>query len=93
MLVVIPDESPSSSNLTRAKNAISMANAIRVNIAAKNETKDEIMGMAQWVENSAKKNAKNVTMVANTRKERYIHQIKKRSTWRTILSLTHQQVE
>ena len=71
-----------------------MANAIRVNIAAKNETKDEIMGMAQWVENSAKKNAKNVTMVANTRKKRYIHQIKKRSTWRTILScLTHQQVE
>ena len=70
-----------------------MANAIRVNIAAKNETKDEIMGMAQWVENSAKKNAKNVTMVANTRKERYIHQIKKRSTLITILSLTHQQVE
>ena len=55
-------------NLTCAKSAISRTKAIRVNNDAKNATKDEIMGMALWVENSEKMNAKNVTMVAAHKK-------------------------
>jgi hypothetical protein len=81
VFVEIPDESLSNSTLTNTKNAMSMANDIRVNNAAKNETKDAIMGMAQLVENSAKKNAKNVTMVATRKTD--IHQIK---TWHESLN-------
>jgi len=64
VFVVIPDPSLLNSNLTRAKNAISMINAIRVNNAAKKATNDEIMPIIGLVENSAKANAKNVKMVA-----------------------------
>lgn len=74
---VFVDPILSNSNLTSAKSAISMANAIRVNNAAKNETKDEIMGMILLFENSPKKNARNVTTVAARKKK--IHQ-KERKT-------------
>jgi hypothetical protein len=80
VFVETSEEILSNSNLTSAKSAISMANDIRVNTAAKNETKDEIMGMAQLVENSAKKNAKNVTTVA-TREKKYPSDKKEEKTW------------
>jgi len=62
-LVVIPVPSLFTSCWTSAKSAISMANAIRVNSAAKNASRDAIRVTTKWVE-SAKRNAKNVTTVA-----------------------------
>jgi hypothetical protein len=47
-----------------------MANAIRVKITAKSATNAEIMPMTGMVENSAKKNAKNVATVAARRKKK-----------------------
>ena len=70
-----PEPSLFNSNLTSAKRAISMANVIRVNNAAKNATTDAITGMILWFENSAKKKARNVAMVAARKKK--IRQIKK----------------
>ena len=52
-----------------------MANDIKVNIPAKNATKDARRVMNFLVENKAKRNAKNVAMVA-ARKKKKIHQIK-----------------
>lgn len=68
VLVTTPAPSSSNSCLTSAKNAISMANDIRVNIAAKNATNDVRRIMKARVENSAKKNAKNVATVATRKK-------------------------
>jgi len=62
-LVVTPVPILSTLCLTSPKSAISMANAIRVNVAAKNASKDAIRVMTKWVE-SPKRNAKNMTMVA-----------------------------
>jgi hypothetical protein len=65
VFAVIPAPSLSNSILMSAKSAISMVNAIRVNIAAaKNAARDARMGMTTWVENSVKKNARKVRMVA-----------------------------
>ena len=69
MVVVIPAPSLSNSCLTRAKSAISMANDIKVNIPAKNATKDARRVMNFLVENKAKRNAKNVAMVAARKKK------------------------
>lgn len=60
----MPAPSLSNSTLTRAKSAISTANAIRVNNAAKNAITEEIMPITELFENRAKRNAKNVAMVA-----------------------------
>jgi len=62
-LVIIPVPSLFNSCWTSAKSAISMANAIRVNNAAKNASRDAIRVTPKWVE-SPKRNAKNVTIVA-----------------------------
>jgi len=61
--VVTPAPSFSISCLTSAKSAISMAKAIRVNVAAKNASRDATRVMTRWVE-SEKTNATNMTMVA-----------------------------
>lgn len=63
VLVVTPDPSLSISCFTSAKSAISIANAIRVNNVAKNESKDARSVTVMWVEN-AQRNAANVTPVA-----------------------------
>jgi len=62
-LVVTPVPILSNSCWMSTKSAISIANAIRVNSAAKNASRDAIRVTTKWVE-SAKRNAKNVTMVA-----------------------------
>jgi len=62
-LVVMPVPILFTSCWTSAKSAISMANAIRVNSAAKNASRDAIRVKTRWLE-SPKMNAKNVTMVA-----------------------------
>jgi len=64
VFVVIPAPSLSNSTLMSAKSAISTANAIRLNNAAKNAINEEIMPITALDENRAKKNAKNVAMVA-----------------------------
>jgi hypothetical protein len=64
VFVVIPPPRLSNSFLMRTKSAISTANAIRVNNAAKNAINDEIMPIIALVENRAKTNAMNVAMVA-----------------------------
>lgn len=76
--VLVTKPSSSNSCLTSAKNAISMANEIRVNIAAKNATKDVRRIMKPRVENSAKKNAMNVAMVATCKKK---NPLDKSKTW------------
>lgn len=64
VLVVTSAPSLFNSCRTSPKSAISMANAIRVKIAAKNATRDERRVIDGRVENTEKMNAKNVTMVA-----------------------------
>ena len=49
-----------------------MANDIKVNIPAKNATKDARRVMNFLVENKAKRNAKNVAMVAARKKKKSI---------------------
>jgi len=66
VLVVDPAPSLSISCLTSAKRAISMANATRVNVAAKNETRDAISVTIRLVE-SARENATSVAAVAARR--------------------------
>ena len=78
VVVVNPAPRLFNSNLTSAKSAISMANAIRVNSAAKNATKDEITGMTLWFANSERKNARNVATVAACKSKKKSHQIKKK---------------
>ena len=73
VFVVISALSLLNSTSTSPNSAISRANAIRVNTAAKSATNDEIMPMTGMVANSPKKNAKNVAMVA-------AHRRKKKST-------------
>jgi len=68
VLVVIPDPSLFISCLRSAKSAISMANAMRVNNAAKNASKDAIRVTTRWVERE-KRNAKNMTTVATSQKK------------------------
>ena len=64
VLVVMPAPSLLNSTLTSPKSAISIANAIRVKIAAKIETNDAITPKIRMLENRVKMNARNVAMVA-----------------------------
>jgi hypothetical protein len=64
VFVVIPVPSLSDSTLMSTRSAISTANAIRVNNAAKKATNDEMMPIIALLENRAKTNATNVTMAA-----------------------------
>ena len=70
VFVVIPAWSLLNSTSTSPNSAISRANAIRVNIAAKSATNDEIMPITGIVANSPKKNAKNVATVAACKKRK-----------------------
>lgn len=63
VLVVMPVPNLSISCLTSTKKAMSMANAIRVNNAAKNENKEAKSVRVIWVE-SESRNAVAVTTVA-----------------------------
>jgi len=63
VLVLIPDPSLFISCLTSAKRAISMAKAIRVNNAAKNESRDAMSVTNKFVER-AKNKAINVAAAA-----------------------------
>ena len=64
VFVVIPAPSVLNSFLMSARSAISMQNATRVKKVAKNAIHDEIMPIVDFIENRAKKNAKNAAMVA-----------------------------
>jgi len=63
VLVTVPAPSLSISCFTSAKSAISIRNAIKLNAAAKNASKDAMRVTTTWVESEAR-NAINVTAAA-----------------------------